>query len=62
MSKHAALDRFGRSGNPLIRSDLFNQTALDNEVETTVDEAVNETANLLALPVSQAAISCTFQC
>jgi len=30
MSKHAALDRFGRSGNPLIRSDLFNQTALDN--------------------------------
>ncbi|GIS75601.1 MAG: hypothetical protein CM1200mP12_13200 [Gammaproteobacteria bacterium] len=28
MSKHAALDRFGRSGNPLIRSDLFNQTPL----------------------------------
>ena len=27
MSKHAALDTFGKSGNPLIRSDLFDKTA-----------------------------------
>ena len=57
MSKHAALDRFGRSGNPLIRSDLFNQTALDNEEVTTLNGAVNKTAILLALTVSTAAIS-----
>ena len=61
MSKHAALDRFGRSGNPLIRSDLFNQTALDNEEVTTLDGAVNKTAILLALTVSTAAISWNFQ-
>ncbi len=61
MSKHAALDRFGRSGNPLIRSDLFNQTALDNEDVTTLDGAVNKTAILLGLTVSTAAISWNFQ-
>ena len=61
MSKHAALDRFGRSGNPLIRSDLFNQTALDNGEVTTLDGAVNKTAILLALTVSTAAISWNFQ-
>ncbi len=61
MSKHAALDTFGRSGNPLIRSDLFEQTALDNEEVTTLDGAVNKTAILLALTVSTAAISWNFQ-
>jgi len=61
MSKHAALDRFGRSGNPLIRSDLFNQTALDNDEVTTLDGAVNKTAILLALTVSTAVISWNFQ-
>ena len=40
MSKHAALDRFGRSGNPLIRSDLFEQTALDNEEVLRLMEGV----------------------
>jgi len=61
MSKHAALDRFGKSGNPLIRSDLFQKVALDNEEVTTLDGAVNKTAILLALTVSTAAISWNFQ-
>ena len=61
MSKHAALDRFGKSGNPLIRSDLSQKVALDNEEVTTLDGAVNKTAILLALTVSTAAISWNFQ-
>ncbi|HIN74459.1 MAG TPA: Bax inhibitor-1/YccA family protein [Gammaproteobacteria bacterium] len=61
MSKHAALDRFGRSGNPLIRSDLYQRVALDTEEVTTLDGAVNKTAILLALTVLTATISWNFQ-
>ena len=39
MSKHAALDTFGKSGNPLIRSDLFDKAALGNEEVTTLTSA-----------------------
>ncbi len=61
MSKHAALDTFGKSGNPLIRSDLFDKAALGNEEVSTLDGAVNKTAFLLALTVSTAAISWNYQ-
>ena len=44
MSKHAALDTFGRSGNPVIRSSAFNSSASMGSEKMTLDGAVNKTA------------------
>ena len=59
MSKHAALDTFGRSGNPVIRSSAFNQTSSSTEV-MTLDGAVNKIGIMLALLVFTASISWIF--
>ena len=60
MSKHAALDTFGRSGNPVIRSSAFNSSASMGSEKMTLDGAVNKTAIMLAVLVSTAAISWNF--
>ena len=59
MSKHAALDTFGRSGNPVIRSSAFNKRSSSAEV-MTLDGAVNKTGIMLALVVFTASISWVF--
>ena len=46
MSKHAALDTFGRSVNPVIRSSAFNQRSSSTEV-MTLDGAVNKIGIML---------------
>ena len=33
MSKHSALNTFGKSGNPLIRSSAFNARSSDFQIE-----------------------------
>ena len=58
-SKHAALDTFGRSGNPVIRSSAFNQRSSSTEV-MTLDGAVNKIGIMLALLVFTASISWIF--
>ena len=60
MSKHAALDTFGKSGNPVIRSSAFNTSASSGSERMTLDGAVNKTAIMLAVLVSTAAISWNF--
>ena len=45
MSKHAALDTFGRSGNPVIRSSAFDSRASSDSERMTLDGAVNKTAH-----------------
>ena len=60
MSKHAALDTFGRSGNPVIRSSAFNSSASMGSEKMTLDGAVNKTAIMLAVLISTAAISWNF--
>ena len=60
MSKHAALNTFGRSGNPVIRSSAFNSSASMGSEKMTLDGAVNKTAIMLAVLVSTAAISWNF--
>ena len=42
MSKHQALDTFGRSGNPIIRSSAFQETSISGE-KMTLEGAVNKT-------------------
>jgi uncharacterized YccA/Bax inhibitor family protein len=60
MSKHQALNTFGRSGNPIIRSSAFQETSTSGE-RMTLEGAVNKTGILLFLTVLSAAISWNFQ-
>tara|TARA_Y100000748_G_C15423074_1_gene460158 strand:+ start:111 stop:908 length:798 start_codon:yes stop_codon:yes gene_type:complete len=60
MSKHQALDTFGRSGNPIIRSSAFQETTTSGE-RMSLEGAVNKTGILLFLTVLSAAISWNFQ-
>ena len=57
MSKHAALDTFGRSGNPVIRSSAFDSYAASGSEKMTLDGAVNKTSIMLAVLISTAALS-----
>ena len=59
MSKHQALDTFGRSGNPIIRSSAFQETTTSGE-RMSLEGAVNKTGILLFLTVLSAAISWNF--
>ena len=61
MSKHGALDTFGRSGNPIIRSDVFTKKGSSSEGFMTLEGAVNKTGILLFLTVLAASISWNFQ-
>jgi len=49
MSKHSALNTFGRSGNPAFTRNFENTGALPQAERMTLDGAVNKTAILLAL-------------
>lgn len=60
MSKHQALDTFGRSGNPIIRSSAFQETTSSGE-RMSLEGAVNKTGILLFLTVLSAALSWNFQ-
>ena len=60
MSKHQALDTFGRSGNPIIRSSAFQESVSSGE-RMTLEGAVNKTGILLFLTVLSSAISWNFQ-
>ncbi len=60
MSKHQALDTFGRSGNPIIRSSAFQEASSSGE-RMTLEGAVNKTGILLFLTVLASAISWNFQ-
>ena len=60
MSKHKALDTFGRSGNPVIRSSAFDVISSDPSDRMTLDGAVNKTSMLLAIVATFAAISWIF--
>ena len=60
MSKHAALNTFGRSGNPVIRSSAFDSRASSGSEKMTLDGTVNKTAIMLAILISTAAISWNF--
>ena len=60
MSKHAALDTFGRSGNPVIRSSAFDSYATSGSEKMTLDGAVNKTSIMLAVLISTAALSWNF--
>lgn len=61
MSQHRALNTFGRSGNPVIRSGAFQKRASANEERMSLDGAVNKTGILLFLTVVAAAVSWTYQ-
>ena len=50
MSKHAALDTFGKSGNPVIRSSAFNASASAGSERMTLDGAVTVSYTHLTLP------------
>ncbi len=54
MSKHSALNTFGASGNPIIRSSAFNDISSDPSDRMTHDGAVNKTGIMLAVLVSTA--------
>ena len=60
MSKHQALDTFGRSGNPIIISSAF-QESTSSEERMTLEGAVNKTGILLFLTVLSSAISWNFK-
>ena len=60
MSKHQALDTFGRSGNPIIRSSAFQENTTSGE-RMSLEGAVNKTGILLFLTVLSAALSWNFQ-
>ena len=49
MSKHSALNTFGRSGNPAFTRNFDNTGALPQTERMTLDGAVNKTAILLSL-------------
>ena len=61
MSKHAALDTFGRSGNPIIRSNAFSTSAASADDRMSLQGAVDKTGILLSLTVLTSAISWNFQ-
>lgn len=49
MSKHSALNTFGRSGNPAFTRNFDNTGAVPQSEKMTLDGAVNKTAILLSL-------------
>ena len=49
MSKHSALNTFGRSGNPAFTRNFENNEVYSQSERMTLDGAVNKTAILLAL-------------
>ena len=49
MSKHSALNTFGRSGNPAFTRNFENTEVFSQSERMTLDGAVNKTAILLAL-------------
>lgn len=59
MARHGALNTFGRSGNPIIRSPAFKNTA-GTKNEMTLDGAVNKTGLSLFMVVVMAALVWTF--
>ena len=61
MSKHAALDTFGRSGNPIIRSNAFSTRASSTDERMTLQGAVDKTGILLFLTILTATVSWNFQ-
>jgi uncharacterized YccA/Bax inhibitor family protein len=60
MSNHSALNTFGKSGNPAIRSSAFNIRSNDSSDSMTLDGAVNKTAIMLLVLVSTAIFSWMF--
>ena len=61
MSQHKTLDRFGRSGNPIIRSAAFQDRVSASEDKMSLEGAVNKTGIMLFLTVIAATISWNFQ-
>jgi len=62
MSRHSALNRFGRSANPAFARGFENHTeSLPLSERMTLDGAVNKTGILLALCFAGAAIGWNFQ-
>ena len=49
MSKHSALNTFGRSGNPAFTRNFDNTNAIPQSERMTLDGAVNKTAILLSI-------------
>ena len=49
MSKHSALNTFGRSGNPAFTRNFDNTIAIPQSERMTLDGAVNKTAILLSI-------------
>lgn len=60
MSNHSALNTFGKSGNPAIRSSAFDIRSNDSSDRMTLDGAVNKTAIMLLVLASSAMISWIF--
>ena len=60
MSNHSALNTFGKSGNPAIRSSAFDIRSNDSRDRMTLDGAVNKTAIMLAVLISTALVSWVF--
>ena len=61
MSQHKTLDRFGWSGNPIIRSAAFQDRVSASEEKMSLEGAVNKTGIMLFLTVISATISWNFQ-
>ncbi len=60
MSNHSALNTFGKSGNPAIRSSAFNLRTSNPSERMSLDGAVNKTAIMLAVLVSTAMLTWIF--
>tara|TARA_B100000945_G_scaffold307496_1_gene296013 strand:- start:359 stop:1099 length:741 start_codon:yes stop_codon:yes gene_type:complete len=60
MSKHSALNTFGRSGNPAFTRNFENTGAFPQAERMTLDGAVNKTGILLALCFSGAFVGWNF--
>ena len=60
MSNHSALNTFGKSGNPAIRSSAFDTRSSNPSDRMTLNGAVNKTAVSLAVLVSTATIAWNF--
>ncbi|MBD62796.1 MAG: hypothetical protein CMD68_01795 [Gammaproteobacteria bacterium] len=60
MSKHSALNTFGRSGNPAFTRNFENTGAMPQAERMTLDGAVNKTGILLALCFSGAFVGWNF--
>jgi len=61
MSRHQALNKLGRSGNPIIRSAAFQDKVSSSEEKMSLEGAVNKTSIMLFLTVTAATISWNFQ-